>query len=57
MIAWVIAILFGLVVIAGLWNGFMYAYVKVRHWYRKKVKHNRLIGDKVHRPKRIKKEV
>jgi hypothetical protein len=53
---WVVTGVFGIAVALGLYNGFLYAYVKVRHWYRKKVKHNRLIGDKVHRPKRIKKE-
>lgn len=57
---WVVTGVFGIAVALGLYNGFLYAYVKVRHWYHKKVilyrQHHHLPGDKVHRPKRIKKE-
>lgn len=60
MMGWIIAILFGVVVVGGLWNGFLYAYVKVRHWYHKKVilyrQRHHLPGNKAHRPKRIKEE-
>jgi hypothetical protein len=57
---WVVVVVFGIAVAMGLYNGFMYAIVKVRHWYKKKVieyrQRHHLPGNKVHRPKRIKKE-
>ena len=56
VMGWVMAGVFGIAVLIGLYNGFLYALDAVKRFYRVKKEQYRqrhhLPGDKVHRPRR-----